>query len=541
MARQNMTPVTFNRTTRTDAAVLMTSGRAGVVLPMGFIPLLRGDSCAGRVGLDVNLAHMPKPLLNGVTLNVQAWFVPKAAHPQFVGTDEMNYAYTGEKIRALGAADRDPPPFFFTDAAAFANSAFAKTLGLHVPGSTVHTDLVDAFNLIWNFRAAAHSSKLPRRQYMAENATSALAFPPAFWPSNRITRVVPDYERALIVGQLDLDILAGRIPVKGLFFSPTPPTGADFGAVNGSTPSSIPAANARMLAKNGGVANEPFAELADALDVAMSLADIDKARTTQAFAKLRTAYAGNDTTGFNDDDAILALLMQGLSVPEDQFKRPILLDAKRVMFGMQERFATDGASLDQSVSQGFASVVLSLNVPRQDVGGVIVFTAEVLPERIFERMSDEWLLVTDVDQFPNALRDVQRTEPVDLVPNRRVDARHAQPAGLYGYEPMNDKWNREFTRLGGDFYQADPSNPYKEARAAIWQPNIVNPTYSADHFLAPQPFPHDVFSDPMASAFECVVRHQVRIVGLTQFGDILAEDNNDYAAIEGGGIATPAP
>jgi len=228
--------------------------------------------------------------------------------------------------------------------------------------------------------------------------------------------------------------------------------------------------------------------------------------------------------------------MQGIALEPDDFKRPWLLDSDRVSIGFAERFATDGPNLDASVTLGRASATLSLNVPQQDVSGMIIFTVEVLPERIDERMSDEFILTTTVDGLPNALRDVQRTEPVDLVLNRRIDAKHTTPSGLYGYEPMNDKWNRDFTRLGGAFFQGTPGGGFTQNRAAIWQTEIVNPAYSSTHFLAPLPFPHDVFADQLAPAFEVVVRHAVTIIGLTQIGDVLAENNDDYEAVEGAGV-----
>lgn len=528
MARQNKSPVTFSRTTRPDAYVTMTSGRAGVVVPIDYIPMLPGDSASGQAQISVTLGEMPRPLLNGVILNVQAWFVPKMAHPQFSGPDEFIHSFQGTQISQLGAADRDPPAFYTSASGAaltaLQNSDLFQSLGIHVGAVDAQADLVDAFNLIYNFRLAAHSSRLTRRPYYSEDATNSVTLPPAFWPSGQFQHVVPDYERALIVGALDLDVLAGQMPVTQLWKSQAS-NSTNFLNLDDATTSN--ASNIRPLATQ---ASEIFAEM-EGQQVSITLADIDKARTTQAFARLRTAYAGNDATGFDNDDTIVAHLMQGLSVPQDQFKRPWLLDSKRVPFGFSERFATDAANLDASVSEGRTRVSLSLNVPRNDYGGVIMITAEVLPERIFERASDEWLHVTDPDDLPNALRDVQRPEPVDLVLNRRIDARHTTPGGLYGYEPMNYKWRRMGTRLGGAFYQADPENPFTEQRAAIWQTSLVDPEFTADHWLAPAPFPHDVFSDTLADAFECVCRHSVSIVGLTQMGDPLAENNDDYDAV----------
>lgn len=555
MARQSTTPVSFPRTKRKDEGVIMSSGRAGVVQPVAYIPILPGDSASGRIGLDVQLAEMPKPLLNAVTANFQAWFVPKSAHPRFSGRDELMHAATGKSIKALGAPDRAPPPYYtltpaLTDAAITGGRNIIRALGLHYSvGQTYNTDLIDAFNLIYNFRLAAHSSRLQRRKYSAEDFLEAITMPPAFWPSSRLSRVVPDYERALVVGALDLDVIAGRLPVTGIGidgdFNTRQgfPTKSGVGVVEGggkavTYPSAMHAVDEVMIRVSGATFGtavpEIFAEMGGN-SLSISLADIDKARTTQAFAKLRTAYAGNDATGFDNDDTIVALLMQGLPVPEDAFKRPWLLDSQRVPVGFAERFATDAANLDQSVTQGRASATLSLNVPVTGVEGLILVTVEILPERVDERMADPWLMMGNYDDLPNALRDVQRVEPVDLVLNRRIDTRHISPDGLYGYEPMNDKWNRSYTRLGGAFYEHVPGAGFKENRAAIWQAEIINPTYSKTHYLAPAPFPHDVFADMNADAFEIVARHDVTIMGLTQIGDVLAETNNDYTAVQEAG------
>lgn len=545
MARQNTAPVQFSRSTRTDQGVLMSSGYAGVVITGLVVPFLMGDSGSGTISVDLNLAEMPKPLLNPVFCNGQVWFVPKSAFPQFSGTDEFMNAYTSTSIRALGAADRTPPPFFISSVdPAIGNSDLFKTLGIHIPaGAPINVDWIDAPNLIYNFRLAAHSSKLPMKEYYQEDVAKALAFPPAFWPSGPFAQVVGDYEKALLVGELTLDVQAGQIPIKGLWNQSTAAAGITTG-VEGMNPykaaPNSPLGSWRMMlmdsqgpaADNGA---RVWAEMSSE-GVVTSLADIDKARTTQAFAKLRTAYAGNDTTGFQNDDMILAFLMQGISVPPEYFRRPWLVGQSRVAFGFAERHATDGASLDQSSTTGRTTLNIPVSVPHNDVGGYLVLTLEVLPERLDERQTDEALLITTVDQLPNALRDIQRKEPVDTVLNRRRDARHTAPNGLYGYEQMNAVWNRSFTKLGGVFYQADPAQPFTEARSGIWQAGIVDPNYTEDHFLAPKPFPHDVFADTTAPAFEFVVRHNINIVGNTQIGDPLAENNDDFAAIEDGGL-----
>ena len=546
MARQSTTPVKFNQTSRRDKTVLMSSARAGKVVPVAFIPLLRGDRCAGQIGIDITLGEMPRPLYNGVQANFQAWFVPKTAHAQFTGIDEFNHAWEGTQIESLGAANRTPPLFFNEISSALtlttiAGSEFMKTLGIHIPaGEPINTDLIDAFWLIYNFRKAAVSKSLARSLYYSEDAVNSLLLPRCFWPASRLSRVVPDYESALIKGQLNLDVVAGRVPVSGIGVASTnslaptgPGTGYDdtFGA-NLTYPLSLAmAAGGLALRTTGATAAAARADVwaeMTASTISVSLADIDKARLTQSFAKLRAAYAGVDHTGFETENTLIAIMMQGLSVPDDQFNRPWLLGEKRVGIGFPERFATDGANLDKSVSQGMASAILGLNVPQNDVGGLIVVTVEVCPERLDERQCDEWLHCTTVNELPNALRDVQRTEPVDMVLNRRLDAAHTTPSGLYGYEGMNDKWNRDFTRLGGVFHQPTPGTPVQTQRAALWFTNMVNPVYTADHFLCPTTLPHAVFSDTAAPAFEFVARHDCTILGLTQIGDPLVESNLDY-------------
>lgn len=530
MARQNTQPVRFRRMPRTDQTVAMSSGRAGVVQMLGYIPVNRGDSLSGSVGIDLNLAEMPKPLLNGVVANVQAWFVPKSVLPQFPGPDEFMASWTGTKVKSLGpdgvTIERDPPAFFQTitdgaDLSLVEASEMYRGLGLHLSTSSdLNTDLIDSFVTCYNFRLQAHSSKLPLHPFAKQDLTAATSWPAAFWPSGRLSRVVPDYEKALVVGALDLDVSAGLLPVSL----------SEHGGGVGASYNSVHRGDNKeaFFGTDSAPTLRLYAEMAGET-VVTSLADIDKARQTQAFAKLRASMAGNKAGGFANDDAIIATLMQGLSVPVDQFHRPWLLDSARVPVGFSRRYATNSDALDESVSQGMASAVLSLNLPQQDTGGMIVYTVEVLPERIAERMSDEYQFITEVSGLPDALRDVQRPEPVDIVLNRRVDARHTDPDGVYGYEGMNDAWNRAYTRLGGAFYQEDPSNPWTEQRSALWMPGLIDPQYTRDHFLAPVPFPHDVFSDTQAPAFEVVTRHTVSIVGLTQIGDPLVEDNNEYA------------
>ena len=135
---------------------------------------------------------------------------------------------------------------------------------------------------------------------------------------------------------------------------------------------------AASIAGNGVVVNADGSDFPNVVtqfsgqSISVSLNDIDKARITQAYTKLHAAYAGNDATGFDNETTLVALLMQGIDPGAENFKRPWLLDSKRVPVGFAERFATDADNLDASVTVGRAQATLNLNCPRLDVGGVII-------------------------------------------------------------------------------------------------------------------------------------------------------------------------
>jgi len=95
-----------------------------------------------------------------------------------------------------------------------------------------------------------------------------------------------------------------------------------------------------------------------------------------------------------------------------------------------------------------------------------------------------------------------------------------------------DVWKPRGHAPWGAFYQATPGAKWTEQRSAIWLAEIINPTFTGEHWLAPLNFPHDVFSDTLAPAFEVVARHAVTIVGLTQIGDVLVENSDDYKAVQ---------
>lgn len=524
--RQSTKPLKFPTSRRQDNSVGMTTFKAGTLELIDFIPVLRGDSVSASMSITAQLGEMPKPLLNGVTLEVQAWFCPKSAMPQFESNNDFLHSITGEKHKTLGATDREPAPFFFEATAADIASDYPllKTTGIHAPtGWTHNTDLIDAYALVVNTRREMRSSKMTKHPYFHEDNVNAGIQAQAFWPKSRLDRMVPDYEQALIVGALELDFSAGSLPVSidGTDVTTNTPDGVHY-SVNG---------NAYAAQSLGGSpqARRFFADFIGTT-ATTTLADIDKARQTQAFAKLRQSMAGTDVSGYISDEMILSQLMQGLAVPEDLYQRPWLLDSKTVLFGMNERFSTDANDLSASLSEGATAATLNMNVPKSWSGGNIIITAAVVPERVFERQADDAFLITDADHYPNELRDSLEKLPVEPVTEARIDTASNTPSAIYGYEPLNDRWNREMMRLGGKYYLATPSGDFSEARSNIWLTEATGDDvkFNDGHWLAPENFPQDVFSDTTADCVEMTFRRRGVITGHTVFGDMLREDNDEY-------------
>jgi len=546
MIKHDTTPISFPRTLRNWNQSIITTGRAGEVIPFAFTPLFRQDSATGRVTVVAELAEMPKPLDNSVIGRLQTWFVPRPSLPQFSGLDEFTHSYQGKNISQLGAADRTPPTLFDTvsHSAVYATangSEFMRATGLTVRASeTGNTDYIDSYILVQNFRLAAHSSKMTRYDYYQEDNTAALELKPAFWPRSRFHSVVADYEQALVTGALDLDVTAGAVTlsgtpvVDGLFNNQSYTDENDMHDVNdGSAGATGPTYDGTWV-QNGLDVNVDISAGAGSMagqTVTTTLASIDVARKQQSFAKMVAAMDGNQYSGFNNDDVLILELMNGFNVAPELLNRPWLLDSKTGVFGMAERHATDAANLDDSVTVGQLSLSTTINVPAAQYGGIIFSSFEFMPERLYARGEDRYLGVTTEAELPNALRDSLNPEPVSIVTNGEIDTAHTTPAGTFGYRELNGEWNSEFTLLGGDYQSLTPGTPATAARTAMWQPEYVDPVLTSDHWVCPHPFPQDVFSVPGNDTVTLSIRQDCTISGLTQFGSALVEDNSEFADI----------
>jgi len=473
-------PIAVQKSRRSVKGRVLTSGDAGKILPLKYEWLHREDGVqSGKIRVNVEMMETSEMLMNGVGVTLYAHFVPMLAFDRFNGSmDELNRSYKKEN----GAAG-SVVPFFesnryyhttaghsgwsHNDASEVDTSnhhgghgqlTFFQTMGIHTEATDLNSTVVEAYNAIVNHRRKARSKSLPLRN--AYDHTLA----DAFWINNGMQNIVPDYDQNLIDGQVTLAGLTFQAPIKSTAYRENSNTGGyatnddALNQQNLQTPASV----GSTVIDQGDMYlfEDIYAELTTGGNATMSLADIEQARQTAAFAKLRAKYDGID------DEHVIDLLMSGIRVPEEALKQPILLGRQRAMIGFNQRYATDGANLDKSATNGMATIDMSIRTPAMNTGGVIMITAEIVPEQLWERKKDYFLYTTDPDTLPNYLSDFLSPEKVSRVQNDHADVNHATPDGTFGYAPLNHQWQRDAVNVGGKYYR--PANDaFDEDRAKI--------------------------------------------------------------------------
>jgi len=503
------TPLTPKRSTRIDQKTVITSGNAGKIIPVACIPLLREDGVKrSRMQIAVEMMETAETLFNGVNVTVNAHLVPKLAFDRFNGMDDLNRSYQG-----VPREDGETPiPFIETHTFSQADNEFYKTLGMHAQGSaTVNRDYIEAYNTVVNFRRKERSSSLTMRT-MTDTSLAQ-----AFWNHTTMAHIVPDFDQAIIDGEVALNVVNSNMKLMSESWS-----GVESDTNLGSLAS--PTGNwAFTPTYNGSTydwGNEIYAEMQEN-GITVSLSNIEMAKKTQAFAKARSMFQGHD------DDYIIDTLMSGIRIPDQAMKQPILLAQQRTQMGYQQRFASDAANLDESVTVGGALVDITMRTPSINTGGVIVITAEITPEQLFERQKDHYLHNTSVNNYPEFTRDELDPEKVSIVTNDHIDVDHSNPDAVFGYAPLNHEYMRSAPNIGGKYYRPDVDASFDEDRQKIWANETVDPELTEDFYLCNNVH-HKVFADSTSDAFEITARGTFEITGNTVFGGALKEATDDY-------------
>lgn len=514
--------------------VVATSMPAGKVVPLTAFPLLREDTLRNSMlHLKVDLMETAEVIKNGIQCRFQAWVVPFLAFERFDGgMDEFNRSYMKQNNANGGTVT----PFFNTMVAGAVGSIpIHKYMGFHAaPTDVINTCYIETYNLIQNFRMRNRSETL--YQAHKRNTLTSTSLAPAFWQHQQYKYVVPDWDDLAMEGAVDLTFSSPRALVKGIGFPSAPgnAVAANLRESGGATVSKAivgvkdPAntvGNGQGLLSVASVSGYPdvYADLASS-GIKISLANIELAKQTQWWANLKAQFEGHPDTWITD------LLMQGVSVPEQMWKQPIKIADKTEYFGIEKRWATDGANLTDAVVNGSAMCDLDIVLPRCPTGGIVMVTAEILPEQLFERARDPMLFITDPDKLPNAMRDDLDPQKVERMSNGQIDTSHATPNGLFGYKPANWDWQASNTRIGGKWFKSAPDNTFNEERQHFWVCEVANPSLGPDFMIA-NTFNTLPFVVTNQDVGEVELQGTAIIEGNTVFGERLLENDNAYQEV----------
>ena len=524
--RQQTQEVRFPKSRRPVPVEVLTSAPAGKCVPLAAIALLREDSGHGQMRVSVEMLETHELLMNPVNMRVMAYLVPWLAMERFEKSrDQFDRSYMGQAQIEGGSVI----PFFETEPYGTQGSnEVYKYLGLTGEAADeVNTMYLEAYNAIYNFRAKNRSPNLTPR------ARLATTLAPAFWTHSRFQHIVPDFDQAVIDGEVALNIVNADLSLRGthlsngydatrgkvsIFREHTPATETTIRNPGAASTDVV------TFEANPGAATalRPFLDLSKVVaelaadGITVSLSNLELARKTQAFAKIRQKYEALP------DDYIIDMLMQGLSIPDLAWTQPMLLADQEVRIGQVKRYATDAGNLASSAVSGGAALDLRWHAPRSETGGIVMIVAECLPVQLFERQRDPFFYTSDVATLPDALRDTLDPEKVVIVQNGEIDTNHATPTDTFGYAPLNWQWASGGPRIGGKFYKPVAGGAEIVARQRIWAVDVEDPVLGDDFYIAPA-LPTDPFLDEAVDPFEITVMGGAAITGNTQFGGLLVE------------------
>jgi hypothetical protein len=539
-------PVSFSRTRRMSKGRVLTSGDAGKILPIKADPVLREEGFSGNISVNVEMMETSEKPVNAIVAKAMTYFVPYLAFDQFNGSiEELNRSYSKENGIAGSQVDFFEKNKYYNGSSVVTDSTptdmdtgdngraeFYGTMGIHHGAADMNNSYVQAYNAIVNHRRKARSTSLTVRNEFEHDLAEA------FWPNEGNSHIMADFDQKLVDGEVTLTSLSFQAPIyssaTGLFdnniigdgstntddmWGPAQPPSLSTARYEGSK------ARPNTTSVGAWEWDQIWAELTNGGSATMSLADIEQARKTAAFAKLRSAYDGID------DEYIIDLLMQGISVPTEMMKQPMLIGQSSGMFGFAQRYATDSGNLDDTATNGFVSLGYRVRAPRTSIGGIVMTTVEIAPERVWERKKDYFLYTTDTDNLPNALRDSLDPEKVAVVKKNHLDVNHSTPDATLGYAPLNHEYNRDQIMVGGKFYR--PSNDaYTEVRSRIWTNETTDPSLSTDFYLCTN-MHKKIFADQVSDSFEITAVSDLTVDTNVVFGDRLleADATSDYETI----------
>lgn len=511
--RMETDPVPVVRQTRKFPLRAVTTLKPGRFMPVATYNLLREDSSQGNIPFAIEMRETHELLINKTFARISAWFVPHLAMQRF----EKNPTFFQKSYQGVvPMAGKPVIPYIETApyGTVGANAVYVA-LGLFEPEATqVNTSYLESYNTVWNFIAMNRSKDIDAR------AKDAKTLAPAFWGENNMSEIVPDFDDALIAGEVPLTTVEGRFPIKGMYMDDRPGIGLNNTVGISGQSGTIDGDATRGVRVSPPYANKDFifAEMQQN-GIKVSLANLDQARNLVNWARMRERYEGHS------DEWIIDTLMQGFHIEDQEFMQPIMLDQVMVQFKQGLRYAANGPDLQEKATNGMAQGSINVHVPPNVYGGVVMIFAEVIPEQLYERQPDPWFTAKGVGDLPNYMLDVNNPMPVVEVKNGEVDASHTNPSGLFGWARRNWRWLKWPMRVGGDMFAHTTSTATTEARRAIWPTDVANPSLSEEFYLSTT-LGTTPFMDQTRDQFIIALNGDVAVTGLTVIGAVHESEAN---------------
>jgi hypothetical protein len=542
----------FKESTRPIEIKNLTSAELGEAVPITASYVGANESGVGNVQMNVQLAETPEPITNAIHATAMTYLVPFTAFSQFNGSEEEAMRrYAGEPSLFTGNVE----PFFEknkwynsvneTEATLSSDYAreidtvvtgqrgesglakFYQTMGMHTQAENINNSYVQAYNIVQNHRRRARSPQLAERNEFDHRLAEA------FWPNSGNSKIVADYDQAVMTGEVTLSGMTGRAYIASEYLNSeaTPPKIASEDTTYSATDNFYPTEYGSTITDAGDhyEFSKIWADFSSA-NPTISLAELAQGELVAKWAQKRAALSGQSA------EWIIDLILRGIQPSSAISRLPILVGMSKGIFSMNQRYATDAANLEDSLTNGMVSLNYRCAVPRTKLGGVLITQLECAPEQVWERKKDYFLYTTDVGKMPNALRDhlmIEGGEGVEVVTKDHLDVNHSTPDAILGFQPLNEKWKVNDIRVGGKFYRPASDSTYVEERARIYSNETSDPALNTDHYLVTN-LHKKVFADQVSDALEITAVHDFKLRSDIQFGDRLQETDasTDHEAIK---------
>ncbi|AXH76151.1 MAG: hypothetical protein [Microviridae sp.] len=488
--------------TRREVRSIVGRSRGGKLMPVNVVPVIGGESGMLSQSVMVELDPIAGRLLNPVTVEMTAVFVPLQAmeHTRWPSDDTKSVT---ELIRRRLDSGEDLYPLE-------APNEVTDRLRIH-PRMVAGVPKVSSSVRIAH-NAAVNFLRKRRYTYAAQRLPGDITISPAILSQtvlDRMNAVLDPEER--VNGFVPFDLPTLTLPVEGIGvreaagaiapgYNPASgsvvETGGDFASpeTKVTTSSSGSDANPVMALTAAGVpdVNVVFGGQTSGI----SLTDMYNAETQDKLVRyFRRVIDANPIDG---EEQILRWCY-GLSM--DTARNPWVIAERTISLGMDYSEATDGVSLlnDVARSKLMGNISFSAPVPKTELGGMIVTFLSVKPDEVLEGQPHP--ILTEGVSMPNRAADMLKIDPVPVT-MREIDT--SVPSGSETSIAFYTGYN-ELKRLYVDYgfsLHLDPADI--ENRSALWQLKIP-PSVTPSNILYPADLDHYPFADNLAE----VARYQI--------------------------------